>query len=97
MMKQKIQITGKNLNELFALPCVFKIQKRIVMGEHGDYIPSQNLDDSFIDIIHKPLECMEETRAKIGDWLVEDDNGYWHVEEGDKKWVNPKYGTQMPS
>ena len=84
-MKQKIQLTGKNLNELFTLPCVFKIQKRIVMGEHGDYIPSQNLKDCTVDIVQKPLECMAETRAKMGDWLVEDDNGNWHVEEGGAK------------
>lgn len=82
-MKRKIQVTGKNINDLFKLPCVFKIQKRIVMGEPGDYIPSQNLDDCIIVIAHKPLECMAGTIAKMGDWLVEDDNGIWHVEKGE--------------
>lgn len=81
-MKQKIQVTGKNICDLFRLPCVVEIQKRIVMGEHGDYIPSQNLDDCSIDIVHKPQECMAGTRVKMGDWLVEDDNGNWHVEKG---------------
>lgn len=84
-MKQKIQVTGKNIGDLFKLPCVVGIQKCIVMGEHDDNIPSQNLDDCFIDIVHKPLECMAGTRAKMGDWLVEDDNGNWHVEKGDDK------------
>lgn len=81
-MKQRIQLTSKNISDLFRLPCVVKIQKRIVMGEHGDYVPSQNLDDCIIDIVHKPQECMAETMAKMGDWLVEDDNGNWHVEKG---------------
>ena len=80
-MKQKIQLTGKNLNELFELPCVFKIQKRIVMGEHGDYIPSQNLKDCIVDIVQKPMECMAETSAKMGDSPVEDDNGNWYAEK----------------
>lgn len=84
-MKQRIQLTGKNINDLFKLPCVFKIQKRIVMGEYGDYILSQNLEDCFIDIVQKPLECMAESRAKMGDWIVEDDNGNWHVEKGGRK------------
>lgn len=74
-MKQRIQLTGKNIHDLFKLPCVVAIQKCIVMGEHGDYIPSQNLYDCYITIVHKPLECMAEMRAKMGDWLVEDDNG----------------------
>ena len=81
-MKQRIQVTGKNLNELFVLPCVFQIQKGFIMGEQGDPIPSQNIEDCTIGIVHKPLECMAETRAKMGDWLVEDDNGNWHVEKG---------------
>lgn len=84
-MKQKIQITGKNIGELFTLPCVFRIQKRIVMRGHHKLIPSQNLDDCAIVIINKPLECMAETMAKIGDYLVEDDKGNWHVEKEDGK------------
>lgn len=84
-MKQRIQLTGKNIGDLFKLPCVVEIRKCIVMGEHGDYIPSQNLDDCFIGIVHKPLECMAETMAKMGDYLVEDDNGNWHVEKGGRK------------
>lgn len=81
-MKQRIQLTSENISDLFKLPCVVEIRKCIVMGEHGDFIPSQNLEDCNIDIVHKPQECMAETRAKMGDWLVEDDNGNWHVEKG---------------
>lgn len=84
-MKQRIQLTSKNIGDLFKLPCVVGIQKCIVMGEHGDNIPSQNLDDCFIDIVHKPLECLVGTRAKMGNWLVEDDNGNWHIEKGGEK------------
>lgn len=81
-MKQKIQITGKNIGDLFKLPCVYEIRKCVVMGEHDDFIPSQNLDDCIVGIVHKPLVCMVGTRARMGDWLVEDDNGNWHVEKG---------------
>lgn len=84
-MKQKIQLTSKNISDLFKLPCVVRIQKRIVMGKHGDYIPSQNFDDCIIAVVHKPQECLVGTRALVGDWLVEDDNGNWYVEEGDKQ------------
>lgn len=80
-MKQKIQITGKNIGDLFRLPCVVEIQKCFVKGEHGHYIPSQNIEDCFVVIVHKPL-YMAEIRAKMGDWLVEDDNGNWRVEKG---------------
>lgn len=44
-MRQKIHFTGKNLNDVFFLPCVAGI-------------------------------------LKDGDWLVEEDGGKWHVEEG---------------
>ena len=84
-MKQKIQITGKNLNDLFKLPCVVEIQKGIVMGVHGGYIPSQNLDDCAIAVAQKPQSDLCITWARMGDWLVEDDKGGWHVEKGSWK------------
>ena len=76
MMKQKIQVTGKNIGEIFALPCVKEIKKY-------DY-----LDTTFVvhlwnaAIRHGTIfaDC-----AFPGDWLVQDDNGIWYVEEGDKK------------
>lgn len=84
-MKQKIQITGKNLNEIFALPCVFKIQKGYIMGEQGEPIPSQKLEDSFVEVAFNPLLDSCSTWARVGDWIVEDGNGNWHVEKGDEK------------
>lgn len=84
-MKQKIQITGKNLNEIFALPCVFKIQKSYIMGEQGEPIPSQKLEDSFVEVAFNPLLDSCSTWARVGDWIVEDGNGNWHVEKGDEK------------
>lgn len=84
-MKQRIQITGKNIDDLFRLPCVLSIQKGIVMREHNKLIISQNLEDCTIDILRKPFVNTSATWAKMGDWIVEDDNGNWHVEEGDKK------------
>lgn len=75
-MKQKIQITGKNIGKIFALPCVKEIRKY------------NFLDTTFVvhlwnaAIRHGTIfaDC-----AFPGDWLVQDDNGIWYVEEGDKK------------
>ena len=66
-MKQKIHFTGKNLNDVMFLPCVAGILK----------------DDSGLFLIL----CIERLSdgspyAGIGDWLVEEDCGKWHVEKG---------------
>ena len=71
-MKQKIQITSKNIGEIFALPCVKEIRKY------------SYLETTFVvhlwnaAIRHGTIfaDC-----AYTGDWLVQDDNGFWYVEE----------------
>ena len=70
-MRQKIHFTGKNLNDVFFLPCVLAILKL-------------DSDEPFL------ILCDERTSdgshyAGIGDWLVEEDDGKWHVEEGDEE------------
>lgn len=84
-MKQRIQLTGKNIDDLFRLPCVFQIQKSFVMGKQGNAIPNQNIEDCVIAVVQKPQSDSFFKWAKMGDWLVEDDNGGWHVEEGGEK------------
>ena len=66
-MRQKIHFTGKNLNDVFFLPCVAGILK----GGDGPFL----------------ILCIERMSDRshyvgIGDWLVEEEGGKWHVEEG---------------
>lgn len=55
-MKQRIKIEGKNINDLFALPCVRTITKT---------------GDGSIKLKVKLAACHYEY-ATIGDWLIED-------------------------
>lgn len=67
-MRQKIHFTGKNLNDVFFLPCVGAIMKE----DSGEPFLALNTD------------CLSDQFrfADIGDWLVEEDCGKWHVEKG---------------
>ena len=65
-MKQKIHFTGKNINDIFFLPCVVGIMK---MDSDEPFLI---LRDGMSDGSHY---------AGIGDWLVEED-GKWNVEKG---------------
>ena len=65
-MKQKIQFTGRHLDDIFALPCVSSIIKS------SDGTP-------FLTLRHEYHEGFPIT-AIPGDWLVEEDNGKWRVE-----------------
>ena len=69
-MRQKIHFTGKNINDVFFLPCVAGILK--VGG-----------GPCLILCIERTSDCS--LYAGIGDWLVEEDDGKWHVEEGDEE------------
>lgn len=70
-MKLRIQITDKNIEGLFRLPCVKEI-KKIGYGEMIIYLYHYLIRGGavFSDV------------AYLGDWLVEEDNGIWHVEKG---------------
>ena len=69
-MRQKIHFTGKNLNDVFFLPCVAGILK--------------DGDGPFLVLcIERMSDCSH--YVGIGDWLVEEDDGKWHVEEGDEE------------
>ena len=69
-MRQKIHFTGKNLNDVFFLPCVVGVMK---MDSDEPYLI---LRDGMSDGSHY---------AVIGDWMVEEDDGKWHVEKGDEE------------
>lgn len=99
-MKQKIQFTGKNLDEVFALPCVDYIEKSMfgdpvvhLLSDHiegfkqdaadlfsrlNDHSLSQKEFDETVDAF---LEKYPIT-VRIGDILVEQDDGSWRVEKG---------------
>ena len=102
-MKQKIEFTGKNLNEVFALPCVDYIKKSM-FGDPFVYLRPYH-DDGFKqdardlwsrlrDQPHTQKEFNAEMDAffekyprtvRIGDSLIEQDDGSWRVEEGGAK------------
>ena len=65
---RRIKFTGKNLNDVFALPCVRKIIKIVNKP--------QLVINQFM-LVDNPLlmDCV----ARIGDELVEYDNGQWEI------------------
>lgn len=64
--KRRIKFTGKNLNDVFALPCVRKIIKIVNRP--------QLVIDSFM-LVGNPLMDV----ARPGDELVEYENGKWEI------------------
>lgn len=99
-MKQKIEFTGKNLNEVFSLPCVDYIEKTMfgdpVVHLLSDHLEGfeQNYADLCSRLIDHPYtqkEFDDEMDAflakypitvRIGDSLIEQDDGSWRVEKG---------------
>jgi hypothetical protein len=78
---RRIKFTGKNLNDIFFLPCVSKIYKR-----DGNPMP-------FI-YPYMLLECSGLNYLLPNAELVEYDNGKWNIDypcddEGDEDQVNP--------
>jgi hypothetical protein len=63
---RRIKFTGKNLNDVFALPCVKKIIK-IVNKPQLVIDPFMLVGNPLLDATH------------IGDELVEYDNGQWEI------------------
>lgn len=62
--KQAIEITGKNLNDLFALPCVRSIMKR----DDGTFVFKVKLKPRTYEYAH------------VGDTLVEMEDGTWLID-----------------
>lgn len=73
---RRIKFTGKNLNDVFALPCVMKIVKLI-------NTPQLVLDTRMM--IEDPLlmNGIPYNTAQPGDELVEYDDGLWEIERND--------------
>ena len=63
--KRRITFTGKNLNDIFKLPCVQCIRKK-----EGKPL---------VVLAHSYLQTFRAV-AHIGDTLVEYDNGLWEIE-----------------
>ena len=65
---RKIQFTGKNLNDVFALPCVLSITKT-----------ETNRGDETILILKNEFARFS-NMVYVGETLVEYDDGTWDVE-----------------
>ena len=63
---RRIKFTGKNLNDVFALPCVKKIIK-VVNKPQLVIAPFMIAGNPLMDVTH------------IGDELVEYENGQWEI------------------
>jgi hypothetical protein len=63
---RRVKFTGKNLNDVFALPCVRKIIKIVNKP--------QLVIDPFMMVGAFPMNV-----ASIGDEIVEYDNGQWKI------------------
>ena len=68
--KQKIQITGKSIDDIFKLPCVCSVHKTVFGGIVFDLYGFVMVDGS-------------STTATSGEWLCELENGMWRVETND--------------
>lgn len=66
---RQIEFTGKNLNDIFNLPCVHLIQKNLYSLE-----PEVVLWESYTRSRAYSQKCL------IGDTLVEYDDGKWAIE-----------------
>lgn len=77
-MKRKIQITMENIPEIFALPCVTSINKRIV-GQKRKRVVYDSSPVVWLDDYLAPSPKPWINTATVGDWLEEDDDGFWYV------------------
>ena len=103
-MKQKIKFTGKNLNEVFALSCVIRIEKDGVSNLPVVVLQRDDTDEEFTiarkrfsKILRSQLAATEKRKerdafrrkflmlAHVGDYIIEQDDGSWRVEEGNTK------------
>lgn len=68
---RRIKFTGKNLNDVFALPCVDKIVKII------------DTPQLVLDTRVMAFPPLIRTTARPGDELVEYDDGLWEIERNE--------------
>lgn len=80
-MKQRVQITGKNINDIFRLPCVISIRKFLCENMDGDLVPYKGTDKFVVDFAFGPEKGCAGMIAKQGDYLIEEDDGSWRLEE----------------
>lgn len=73
-IQRTITFTGKNLNDVFGLPCVKCIMK-------VDSIDRRNgLEGSVLLICYRVMMRGERTVVKEGDHLIQYTDGTWYVE-----------------
>ena len=80
--KQAIQI-GDNVTDIMKLPCVIDVNK--AYDDNGVLFYKYRL---FGDTITNRIKWGETVIAHVGDWLIEDEEGRWHVMT-DEEWTNP--------
>ena len=97
-MKQRIKIEGKNLNELFALPCVECVRKRIEKDQHIIVVDLFEYDDAEFhrdneEFLKMPAGTDEEyakvilaSQAIADKYPMSANEGDWLVERDDGSW-----------
>lgn len=68
---RKIQFTGKNLNDVFNLPCVKKIHK------YGITRNGATCDSALLVCYNNKMR--DRVYVKVGETLVEYDTGLWDI------------------
>ena len=70
-MKQKIEFTGKNIGEIFALPCVIRIEKDRASNLPVVVLRSDDTDEEFAiackrfgNILHSQLAAAEKRKER---------------------------------
>lgn len=79
-MKQRVQITGKNINDIFRLPCVTSVRKLIRKTKDNDLVVSNGEDHFVVDFAFSPDASLAGMIAYPGDCLIEEDDGSWRLE-----------------
>nr|DAZ47654.1 MAG TPA: hypothetical protein [Caudoviricetes sp.] len=105
-MKQKIQITGKNIGDLFKLPCVTGIGKRNI-GKEGDFVVVINYEDNpAYERMQREIERMwNDPKVNESQWEAYDNKmnelfptgaypGDWLVEDEKGNWHVEKGGEK---
>lgn len=65
-MKQKMQFTGKSLDDTMSLPCV-----RAIAKTDGGKLKAK------VKTAPRSYEYAEQ-----GDWIIQEDDGHWRIEKG---------------